>query len=338
MFDERELMGTRHIDLVDWCDRLLVCPATANIIGKTASGIADDLLTTLILAAGTKTIFAPAMSSSMYENPVYQENQKRLISMGYRFITPDVGDLACGKIGIGRLPNVDKVISFLKRELLSTDKLRNVRVLVTAGRTEEPLDPVRFLTNRSTGRMGYALAECAANHGATTILISGPSELDPPPVSKFIKVRTAEEMYTKSMEEYKNCHVVIAAAAVADFTPKKLSKGKMKKRGNSISLDFKLTPDILSEMGKRKERRFLVGFSVETENEIENSLKKLMEKNLDLIVVNNPFQEGAAFAGDTNVIKIIDRKRKILSFPKMRKYEAAEKVMEEVIKRIKNNG
>lgn len=330
LFPPGKKVSTRHIAVAEWADRVLVCPATANIIGKVASGIADDLLSTLLMVAKSKTIFCPAMNSEMYSNPIVQENIRKLEALGYKFVKPEWGELACGTEGWGRLATKERILNFLKVELLKTEELVSKRVLVTAGRTEEPIDPVRIITNRASGKMGFALAEAAALRGAQVTLISGPTVLQPLDGIKYTEVQTAEEMASAVAKEFPSSDIILMAAAVADYRPAVFSENKIKKGGDKINLELVKTQDILKELGKRKGDRILVGFSVETDKEIENSLRKLREKNLDLIVCNNPLKAGAAFATDTNIVTIIDKNGGVEELPRMSKSEVAKKILDKV--------
>lgn len=327
----------RHVNVAEWADRVLVCPATANIMGKVASGIADDLLSTLLMVAKSKTIFCPAMNSEMYDNPIVQENIRKLKELNYRFVEPEWGELACGTRGAGRLAETRRILDVLKRELLGTGELRDKRVLVTAGRTEEPIDPVRIITNRSSGKMGFALAEAAALKGAQVTLISGPNNLTPFEGIEYVEVQTAHQMASAVKERFQETDILIMAAAVADYRPISYSKSKIKKGGDKIRLELEKTEDVLQELGGRKGDRILVGFSVETEREVENSMRKLREKNLDLIVSNNPLVEGAGFGVDTNVVKIIDRDGCVEELPRLSKQQVAQRILNRVVEICKRD-
>lgn len=331
LFPKYKKGEVRHVNIAEWADRVLVCPATANIIGKVASGVADDLLSTLLMVAKTKTIFCPAMNSEMYDNPILQENIRKLKGLNYRFIEPEWGELACGTKGAGRLAATGRILDVLKRELLGTEELKDKRVLVTAGRTEEPIDPVRIITNRSSGKMGFALAEAAALKGAQVTLISGPNNLTPFQGIEYVEVQTAHQMASAVKERFEEADILIMAAAVADYRPISYSESKIKKGGDKIQLELEKTEDILQEVGRRKDGRILVGFSLETEREIENSMRKLREKNLDLIVSNNPLVEGAGFGVDTNVVKIIDKDGYVEELPKLSKQQVAQRILNKVV-------
>jgi len=335
MFPERRMVGTRHISLAQWADLVLVAPATYNLIGKISCGLADDILTTVISSTKAKVVFAPAMNVNMYENPICQQNIEKLRNLGYRFIEPGVGDLACGDVGKGRMAEPEEIQNEVIKLLSGKKDLTGKSILVTASRTEEPIDAVRFLSNRSTGRMGYAVAEEAFKRGAKVSLISGPSDLDCSPGINLFKVRTAEEMYKAVKKHFAKSDALVMTAAVSDFTPEKVSSGKIKKQETELSLNLKRTPDILREMGKQKGKKVLAGFAVETEDEIQNAKSKLKEKNLDIIVVNNPDLKGAGFEVDTNIATLIDRKGKVERLPLMSKKELAEKIIDRVVKLLK---
>ena len=330
MFPSGKPVRTRHIDIPREVDRVFICPATANFIAKVAHGIADDLLSTMVTVSGAaKTVFCPAMNTDMYTNPIFQENVARLKKLGYRFVPPDSGELACHTEGVGRLAEKERIVDVFKQELIGTQDLEGQSILVTAGPTREPVDPVRFLTNASSGKMGYALAEAFALSGATVTLISGPTALRPFSGVRLISVKTAQEMYAAAMDVFPAVQGVVMAAAVADYRPKKVFAEKIKKSGDNLELELEKTPDILKEMGRKKERHILIGFAVETTREMEYGRRKLNEKNLDMIVVNNPTQEGAAFGSDTNIVRFIFPDREPVPLPKMSKFEVAQQIVAE---------
>ncbi len=329
LFPERRKWDVGHIRLAEWAEVLVVAPATANFLGKVAGGIADDLLTTVVLAARCPVVVAPAMDAVMWANPVVQDNVERLKGLGYRFVEPEEGELASGLVGKGRMAEVESILGAVEEVLEEARLLAGKRVLVTAGRTEEDLDPVRFLTNRSTGKMGYALAEAARKMGADVVLISGPTHLEVPWGVKVVKVRSAEEMREAVLERFAWCDVLAMAAAVADFRPARVSQSKIKKQ-DKLVLELERTPDILAEVAGQKEGKVVVGFAVETEEEVERGKRKLREKHLDLIVVNNPLVEGAGFGWDTNVVTLIDRNGRVEALPKMSKRELAVKIWRRV--------
>ncbi len=329
MFPERKVVGVRHVNLANWADLILIAPATANIIGKMRAGIADDILSTVLVSTKSPVLIAPAMNVNMYENRIFQENMEYLKKLGYLFIEPGTGALACGT-GKGRLPEPEVIVSEVIKLITGKNDLEGKSILVTAGRTEEPLDPVRYISNRSSGKMGYAIAEAAQRRGAKVTLISGPSNLSIPGNVNFIPVKRAEEMYLAVKSHFGKTDALIMTAAVSDFIPNVVSKDKIKKTSEKIWLELKPGRDILKEMGKLKKKQILVGFSLETEDEIENSKKKLEEKNLDLIVVNNPNVPGAGFEVDTNQVTLIDKKGKVEKLPLLSKQEAAGKVLDKV--------
>ncbi|MBI4745179.1 MAG: bifunctional phosphopantothenoylcysteine decarboxylase/phosphopantothenate--cysteine ligase CoaBC [Deltaproteobacteria bacterium] len=318
-----------HISLADRADLFVIAPATANLIGKIANGIADDLLTTTIMATKVPVLLAPAMNCNMYENPIVQENMNKLKGYGYNFIDSETGELACGYEGKGRMAEPGDILERIE-VILSPKDLKGERIVVTAGPTYEAIDPVRFIGNRSSGKMGYALAKMAVRRGAEVTLISGPSSLLPPRGTRFISVESAEEMRKAVSVKLKDATIVIMAAAVADYRPNKAVSEKMKKGAGSISLDLEKTEDIISEIGRKKGKRFIIGFAAETDNLWANAKKKLKEKNLDLIIANNVKVPGAGFAVDTNIVTIIDNKGTLEALPKMSKDEVAWKVLDRV--------
>jgi phosphopantothenoylcysteine decarboxylase/phosphopantothenate--cysteine ligase len=329
MFPERKVVGVRHVSLAQWADVILIAPATANIVGKIRAGIADDILTTVVISTKSPVMFAPAMNVNMWGNPIFQENMEYLKGKGYRFVEPETGDLACGK-GKGRLPEPEAIVKEVAKLLTGKKDLEGRSILVTAGRTQEPLDPVRYLSNRSSGKMGYALARAAQARGAKVTLISGPTALPLPAEMDFVQTETAKQMHSAVRSRFGKADALIMAAAVSDFIPSIFSPRKTKRTEEEVLLKLKPSVDILKEMGKRKKRQVLVGFSLETENEIKNSKRKLAEKNLDLVVVNNPNVPGAGFEVDTNQVIIIDKKGKIEKLPQLPKREVAEKVLDRV--------
>ena len=330
--------GTRpmdHITMGQESDLIIVAPATANFLGKMANGFADDFLTTMITAATAKVLVCPSMNSRMFSNPVVQENMKRIIGMGHRVMPTGEGELACNTEGPGRLPEPDEIAE-QAQEMLSVPDLPGWRILVTAGPTVEPLDPVRFLSNRSTGKMGYALASAAAQRGASVSLVSGPTHLRPHRAVRLIAVRTAEEMRQAVFDNRKDADIIIKAAAVSDYRPRKILSQKMKKAGDSMSLDLVKNPDILAELGKDKEdfHYILVGFAAETEDMVENAREKLEKKNLDIIVVNDVSRRDAGFESDTNLVSIIFRDGPREDLPLMTKGDVANQLLDR-IKKIK---
>jgi phosphopantothenoylcysteine decarboxylase/phosphopantothenate--cysteine ligase len=320
-----------HISLADRADLVLVAPATANIIGKVATGIADDLLTTTIMATRAKVLFAPAMNSNMWENPVYRGNHVKLEDLGYHFIEPAYGDLACGWQGQGKLPDPAEIFKSAQ-VLLGGNDLAGKTLLVTAGPTREEIDPVRFLSNYSSGKMGYAIACAARNRGARVILVSGPVNLSEPKGVETIQVVSALEMYQVVMEKAERADLIIKAAAVADFRP--LVRGDQKvKKGDSetMMVELQRNPDILAELGRQKGSRVLIGFAAETQELLKHAREKLENKNLDMIVANDVMQEGAGFDGDTNIVRFLTADGKVEELPQMTKQEVAEVLLDRAV-------
>lgn len=337
MFDSMAGYDMAHISLAEFADVFVIAPATGNIIGKIASGIADDLLSTTIMAGNKPTLICPAMNDKMLANPIVQENIKKLKKYGYSIMDSAYGELACKTTGSGRLPDISAIIEEVET-LLTANDLAGEKILITAGPTEEPLDPVRFITNLSSGKMGYALARIANRRGAQVTLITGPTNLSLPPVYKIVPVRTAQEMYEAVMENFKKSTIIIKAAAVADYRPAILVKEKIKKGNQPLSLKLKRNPDIISEIGKNKGSRILVGFAMETQNLLANAMEKLKKKNMDFIVANNLREEGAGFQADTNIVTIIDSRGNAEALPKMTKSEVAAKILDRVKDEIKKRG
>ena len=319
-----------HISLADRADLLVIAPATANIIGKIAGGIADDMLTTIVMATKAPVLLAPAMNVHMWGNPICQENIQKLRGRGFHFIDPEAGELACGYEGKGRLAEIPAIVEEI-RSILAPKDFSEETLLVTAGPTEEPIDPVRFLSNRSSGKMGFALARAARLRGARVILVSGPAPLSAPPGVNFIPVRTAAEMREAVLGNLPAVSMLVMAAAVSDYRPKGISSEKIKKSQADLTLPLELNPDILREAGLRKEKRLLIGFAAETGSLVANARKKLAEKNLDLIVANDVSLPGAGFAVDTNIVKLIDRSGKIEELPLMSKEDLADLVLDRAL-------
>jgi len=335
LFPEDEFSATVHIDLADWADLVIIAPATANFISKLRLGQADDLLSAICLAAWKKIVIAPAMNSNMWLNPAVQENLKILEERGYQIIEPSSGDLACGYSGIGRLPDPEEIDFWIQSALHGDKKLKGKTVLITAGRTEEEIDPVRILTNRSSARMGFALAEQAYLNGANVILISGPNELKPIPGVEYHSVVSAIEMEQEVAERVEEADIIIASAAVSDYRSKEILFRKMKKGKKEQTLTIVQNPDILAGIGKMKGKRIVVGFAVETDNEEENAKEKMRSKNLDMIILNNPAEPGAGFSSDTNKVTIFMPKKKALKLPLMRKSEVANVILEQIVKMVR---
>ena len=337
IYSPPEQYDMAHIALAEFADAFVIAPATGNIIGKIASGIADDLLSTTIMAAVKPTLICPAMNDKMLANPIVQENINKLKNYKYIIMESGVGELACKTKGAGRLPEIPEIVEEIER-LLTPQNLAGQRILITAGPTEEPLDPVRFITNLSSGKMGYALARVARRHGAQVTLITGPTNLSLPLVENIIKVRTAQEMHKAVIDNYKKSTVIIKAAAVADYRPKVFVKEKIKKDDKPRLIELERNPDIIAEIGKNKKNIVLVGFAMETKDLLANAREKLKKKNMDLIVANSLREEGAGFQTDTNKITIIDREGDVQSLPVMTKIEAAEKILERVEGLLKKKG
>jgi phosphopantothenoylcysteine decarboxylase/phosphopantothenate--cysteine ligase len=319
-----------HINLADSADLFVIAPATANVIGKVAAGIADDLLTTVLMATKAPVLIAPAMNIHMYENPILQENVRKLRRLGYHFIEPAEGYLACGYEGKGRLPEPEKILEEIRR-LLKKKDLVGEKLLITAGPNREPLDPVRYLSNRSSGKMGYALARAAIRRGAEVALISGPTELEPPAGARLTSITTAAEMRHAVLEEFSGCTALIMAAAVSDYRPVDFARKKIKRGEGPIELRLEPNPDILKEISARKNGKMLVGFAAETGELVTNAAKKLKDKNLDMIVANNVSEAGAGFDVDTNVATILDRAGTVRSLPLMSKDELAEQILDHLL-------
>lgn len=307
MFEEPKAFEIQHISLAKKADLLVVVPATANIIGKVANGIADDMLSTTIMATRAKVIFAPAMNTNMYTNPIVQENISKLKELGYEFINPACGRLACGDVGDGKLADTEEIVDVILSKLYEPKDLIGKKVLVTAGPTRANLDPVRFITNKSTGKMGYAIATEARDRGAEVVLISGNSNEKVPSGVKFVSVETNEEMLKAVLEEYETSDIVIKSAAVADYKPKVYSQNKIKKGPGDLTLEMTRDNDILKILGQNKKHQILVGFAAESNDVLENAQKKLEGKNLDYIVANNITEKDAGFGTDTNRVTIIKR-------------------------------
>ncbi|MFQ5456266.1 MAG: bifunctional phosphopantothenoylcysteine decarboxylase/phosphopantothenate--cysteine ligase CoaBC [Nitrospirota bacterium] len=321
-----------HLSLSERNNLILIAPATANIIAKIAHGIADDLLSSLILASKKEIIIAPAMDSEMWENPIMCRNISILKETGIKVIPPGRGELASGKKGMGRLAEEERIVRTVTDTLLVRDNLKGKLVLITAGPTQEPIDPVRFISSRSSGKMGYALAEAARNRGAEVILITGPVAISPPEGTKTIKIRKAEEMREKVRRHLSEANIVIMAAAVSDYRPVEEVSHKIKKERDEIDLRLKKTPDILKEITREKGRQIVVGFAAETDNLMKNALSKLKEKDLDIIVANDVTIEGSGFGSNTNIVKIIDRDGRVTNLQKMSKIKIADKIMDMIIR------
>ncbi|GIM47525.1 putative coenzyme A biosynthesis bifunctional protein CoaBC [Collibacillus ludicampi] len=333
IFSEPNPAEISHIALADKADLMVIAPATANIIGKVANGIADDMLTTTVLATKAPVLFAPAMNVNMYANPAVQRNLRTLREFGYRIMEPNEGLLACGWQGKGRLPEPEELFEVISQMVQVKRDLEGVSLLVTAGATREPIDPVRYMTNRSTGKMGYAIAEAAATRGASVTLISGTNRLPVPPGVTFVPVQSALEMYEAVMERLPEQDVIVKAAAVADYRPKEVYDQKLKKRDGILTVEFVRNPDIAFEVGKRKRPgQILVGFAAETEHIEEYARNKLLKKNADMIVANDVSQADAGFAVDTNRVIFVFRDSPTKRLPLLSKLEVAHAIIDEIVR------
>ena len=331
IFDDPKTWDVEHIALAKKADLFLVAPATANIIGKIANGIADDMLTTTIMATNAKIVIAPAMNTNMYKNKILQKNIKTLKDLGYHFIDPDSGRLACGDIGEGKLANTDKIVDEVVKILYKENDLEGKKILITAGPTRESIDPMRYITNRSTGKMGYNIAIEAIKRGAKVTLISGPTNLEVPKgLHKFIQIESAKQMYDEVITNLDDNDVIIKSAAVADYKPANYYDKKIKKSDDDLYLKLERNKDIAKEIGKLKKDKILVGFAAETDDIIENAKSKVIKKNMDFIVANDLTKEGAGFSVDTNIVKIIDKEGDITDYPIMKKEEVANIILDKI--------
>ena len=367
MFDTPRTWEVEHISLAKKADLFLIVPATANFVGKIANGIADDMLTTTVMATKSPVMIALAMNTNMYENPIVQDNIDKLRRFGYLFVEPAEGMLACGDIGRGKLADVDEIIESVKKCLCHTSKIENddississkdnkitnctkddlhygiskqdligKNIIITAGPTIETIDPVRYITNRSTGKMGYSIAQQAIDRGANVTLITGKTYIEKPKgLSKLIEIESAMDLYNSIMSEFDNADIVIQSAAVADYRPAHYSDKKIKKTDDDMSIKLTRNKDVAKELGKIKSNKILVGFAAETNDLLENAKKKIKKKNLDFIVANDLTKKGAGFSSDTNIVKIIDREGRVEEFPKMSKLEVANIILDKVLKLI----
>lgn len=329
-FDRNFEYSVEHVSLAKRTDVVLVAPATANVIGKLVNGIADDMLTTTVMACECKKIIAPAMNTHMYHNPVVQDNIKKLRHYGMEVIAPDTGYLACGDVGEGKMPSEQVLLEYILREIRFEKDLEGKKVMVTAGPTREKIDPVRFISNHSTGKMGYALAKHCAQRGAEVTLITGKTQLEPPLFVRVIEVESAGEMFEAVKKRYEEQDIIIKAAAVADYRPLSVSEEKVKKTEGEMSIALERTEDILKFLGEnRRKGQFLCGFSMETENMLENSRAKLEKKHVDMIVANNLKQEGAGFGTDTNIVTLITRDG-CRELPVMSKEDVAKHIIDTI--------
>ncbi|MDD6024681.1 MAG: bifunctional phosphopantothenoylcysteine decarboxylase/phosphopantothenate--cysteine ligase CoaBC [Oscillospiraceae bacterium] len=330
-FDPMDTSKVEHIALAQQADILVIAPASANILAKLRYGLADDMLSTTALACTCKTILVPAMNTNMYENPATQENLSVLRDRGFIIMEPASGRLACGAVGTGKMPEPSDIFDRIEAEIACQKDLTGLRVLVTAGPTQEPIDPVRYITNHSSGKMGYAIAHAAMLRGADVVLVSGQTALKHPPLVKTIPIVTAQDMFEAVTREAENADIIIKAAAVADYTPTETADNKIKKTDGDMSIPLKRTQDILGYLGThRKPGQFLCGFSMETQNMLENSRKKLTKKNLDMVVANNLKVEGAGFQGNTNCITLITA-NDTTELPMMDKEEAAHEILSKIL-------
>ena len=330
-FDRNFQFQVEHVSIAKKADVVMIAPASANVIGKLAHGIADDMLTTTIMACKCKKFISPAMNTNMFENPVVQDNLKILEHYGYEVIAPASGYLACGDTGAGKMPEPETLLAYIEREAACEKDLKGKKILVTAGPTQESIDPVRYITNHSSGKMGYAIAKAAMLRGADVTLVSGRTAIEPPMFVKVVPVVTAKDMYEAVTSVSDEQDIIIKAAAVADYRPAKVSDEKVKKSDGQMSIELERTDDILKFLGEHKrDGQFLCGFSMETQNVIGNSRAKLTKKNLDMVAANNVKVEGAGFQGDTNVLTLITQDEKV-SLPLMSKEDAALKILDKIL-------
>ena len=330
-FDRNFQFQVEHVSIAKKADVVMIAPDSANVIGKLAHGIADDMLTTTIMACRCKKIISPAMNTNMFENPIVQDNLKTLEHYGYEVIDPAVGYLACGDTGAGKMPEPETLLSYIMRECACEKDMKGLKLLVTAGPTQEAIDPVRYITNHSSGKMGYAIAKMAMLRGADVTLVSGRTAIAPPPFVKVVPVVTARDMYEAVTAVSKEQDIIIKAAAVADYRPATVSDEKIKKKDDDMSIALERTDDILKYLGEHKpDGQFLCGFSMETQNMIGNSRVKLTKKNLDMVAANNVKMAGAGFQGDTNVLTLITQDEEV-SLPLMSKEDAAGKILDKIL-------
>ena len=330
-FDRNFQFQVEHVSIAKKADIVMIAPASANVIGKIANGLADDMLTTTVMACRCQKLFAPAMNTAMYENPIVQDNIRKLKHYGYEVITPASGYLACGDTGAGKMPEPETLLEYIIREAAFEKDLSGKKILVTAGPTQEAIDPVRCLTNHSSGKMGYAIAKMAMLRGAEVTLVSGPTAIEPPLFVKVLPVTSARDMFEAVTGVSDQQDIIIKAAAVADYRPKQVSEDKIKKNDDQVSIELERTDDILKYLGQhKKDGQFLCGFSMETKNMIGNSRAKLEKKNLDMVAANNLKVEGAGFQRDTNVLTLITQDEEV-SLPLMSKEDAALKILDKII-------
>lgn len=330
-FDRNFQFQVEHVSIAKKADVVMIAPASANVIGKLANGLADDMLTTTVMACRCQKILAPAMNTAMYENPVVQDNIRKLQTYGYEVITPASGYLACGDTGAGKMPEPETLLEYILKEAAFQKDLAGNKLLVTAGPTQEAIDPVRCLTNHSSGKMGYAIAKMAMLRGAEVTLVSGPTAIEPPLFVKVVPVTSARDMFEAVTGLSDEQDIIIKAAAVADYRPKQVSEDKVKKKDDQASIELERTDDILKYLGQHKKQgQFLCGFSMETRDMLRNSRAKLEKKNLDMVAANNLKVEGAGFQGDTNVLTLITQDEEV-SLPLMSKEDAALKILDKIL-------
>lgn len=333
-FDRNFQFHVAHVSLAQKADIFMIAPASADIIGKIASGIADDMLSTTVMATNAPCYISPAMNTAMYENPIVQDNIRKLKEFGYHFIEPDTGILACRDTGKGKLPSEKVIVDYILREIACEKDLSGKKVLVTAGPTQESIDPVRYISNHSTGKMGFAVARQAMLRGAEVTLVKGPTDIEPPPFVNVVNIVSAQDMFEAVRDNFENCDIIIKSAAVADYRPSSVSDQKIKKKSGDMSISLERTQDILAYLGEhRRKGQFICGFSMETENMLENSRAKLNKKNIDMICANNLRQAGAGFAGDTNVVTLItpDYEEEL---PLLSKDETASRILDFIVNKI----
>ena len=330
-FDRNFQYNVEHVALAQRADIFMVAPASANVIGKIVGGIADDMLTTTIMACKAPKLIAPAMNTNMFENPIVQDNLKKLESYGYEIINPATGYLACGDMGAGKLPSEEVLLSYIVKELHYEKDMVGKKVLVTAGPTRESLDPVRYISNHSTGKMGYAIAKCAMERGAEVVLVTGETSTPKPPFVKIVPVVSAKDMFEAVKEHCEDADFIIKAAAVADYTPAAVASDKIKKSDDDMSISLVRTTDILKYLGEhKKDKQVICGFAMETKDLLENATKKLTNKNADMIVANNLKVEGAGFGTDTNVVTLI-KKDEMKELPLLSKDDVAKAILDEMM-------
>lgn len=331
-FDRNFQHQVEHISLAKKADICLIAPASANVIGKMANGIADDMLTTTVLACKSKKIVAPAMNTNMYTNPIVMDNMEKLKHYGFEVIKADSGYLACGDTGEGKMPAPEVLLEYILKELACVKDMVGKKVLVTAGPTRERIDPVRFITNHSTGKMGYAIAKNCMLRGAQVLLITGKTSIAPPLFIQTIEVESAKEMFEEVVSNYKDCDIIVKCAAVADYTPTITSENKIKKSDEELKIELERTTDILKYLGENKtQKQYICGFSMETENMLENSKAKRKKKNIDMIIANNLKDAGAGFGTDTNIVTVITE-TDCIELPIMSKEEVAKKIVDQILK------